>query len=775
MKGTTGCPDERFSQTLHPFARPDLSWAVIRNNPAEQPVRFCSKSTALPRRSVTTVTGVRAIQGVSIRYAVLGPVRAWQGDVELDLGSPQQRSVLAVLLLRRGRSVTVGELIDAVWGEEPPTAAVSVLRTYVSRLRKVLDQQRDTAGAPQVIVSVADGYLAHVPEDALDLSVFEQQVAEANRRQAAGELPAAADLLRDSLDGWETTPLAGLPGPLAETERSRLIEKRLTALETLLDIDIQLGRHREAIAQLTSLVTEHPLRERLSLLLMLALYRSGRQAEALAAYRRTRDILVADLGVEPGPPLRKLHDRILAADESLDAAVPAPQAQQAADPAAPAPPSPKQLFRPAQLPADLPTFTGRGAELKEACTLLWEAGSHPATMAICTVGGMAGIGKTALAVHWAHHVADRFPDGHFFINLRGFDPTGSIVTPQEAVRTFLDALGVPPGCVPAGFDAQVALYRSLLAHRRVLILLDNARDSEQVRPLLPGSPLCLVIVTSRNQLTGLIAGDGARPLTLHELTPEEAHEFLARRLGADRLAAEPQAAAAIIACCAGLPLALALVATRAAQTGFALGAIADELHENQGSLDAFAGGDTRTDIRAVFSWSYDALSPPAARLFCLLSLHSGPEISAQAAAALGGLSLRKTRGLLSELSRANLLAEHFPGRYALHDLLRVYATERLSTEQPASERDQAVERLLSWYLYTADSAYVFLTPRRRRVPLEPLPRDCHPLRFTSHDQARNWFETERRNLFAAVHQAAATGLLGIAWRLGIPLLPQPRT
>ncbi|MFD7502273.1 BTAD domain-containing putative transcriptional regulator [Streptomyces sp. NPDC059850] len=701
-------------------------------------------------------------QRPSIRYAVLGPIRAWQGEAELDLGSPQQRSVLAVLLLRHGHPVTAGELIDAVWGESPPSAALSVLRTYVSRLRKVLDADRGADGAPQVIVSVTDGYVAHVPEGALDLAAFEQRVAEAGKRQAAGELSAATDLLRDALDSWEGVPLAGLPGPLAETERSRLIEKRLSTLEALVDIDVQLGRHREAIAQLTALSAEHPLRERLCQLLMLALYRSGRQAEALAAYRRTRSILVEELGIEPSAPLRTLHDRILAADESLD---PASLSLPADFPADAAPQPATQEFRPAQLPADLPTFTGRAVELDHVRALLREAEGHPPAVVISTIGGMAGIGKTALAVHWAHSVADRFPDGQFFINLRGFDPTGSSVTPQEVVRIFLDALGVPAQRIPAGFDAQVGLYRSLLAHRRVLILLDNARDTEQVRPLLPGSPGCLVIVTSRNRLTGLIAKDGARPLTLHQLTREEAHEFLARRLGAGRLAAEPQAAAEILTCCARLPLALAMVAARAAETGFALGSIADELRESHGSLDAFASDDSDLDVRAVFSWSYEAVSAAAARLFCLLGLHSGPDISAHAAAALGGLPLREARCLLTELTRAHLLTEHFPGRYALHDLLRAYATERLLAERQTKERDQAVERLLSWYLHTAEAAYQVITPHRQPVPLEPLPPDCQPLAFTSYDQALDWCETERPGLVAAVHQAAAAGLPGIAWRL----------
>jgi DNA-binding SARP family transcriptional activator/tetratricopeptide (TPR) repeat protein len=826
----------------------------------------------------------------TLRFSLLGPVRAWHDDRELDLGSPQQRVVLAVLLLRRGQAVTLAELVDAVWGVEPPPTAASVLRTYVSRLRKVLEPGRDSAHPPRTIISVGDGYQIQVPDETLDLAVFERRIADAASASAAGDESTAAKLLHDALDGRRGAALAGLPGPLAEAERSRLAEVRLTALERRLDLDIRLGHPGDVIGELMSLTGEHPLREELCRLLMLALYRSGRQAEALAAYRTTRDTLVAELGVEPGPALRDLHARILASDASL--ASPAPASNPGSSPlrheeppAAPSParhtattaaptqsttdpsgsagttntpgtaayaphpdapgrfrdsttPLPQQRTSPdadadadaddqaraegqapaallqpagrqstdrqsthrqpadpqstdrqpavgqspdpspvtttppgytprlAQLPADLTAFTGRDAELERSLSLLPLDGGGPATLTISAIGGMAGIGKTTLAVHLAHRVADRFPDGQLCINLRGFDPTGSIMPPQEAIRILLDALGVPPQRLPAGLEAQAALYRSVLAERRVLILLDNARDSEQVRPLLPGSPGCLVIVTSRNQLTGLVVGEGAHPLTLDQLTSAEAHEFLARRLGAQRLAEEPEAVEEIVARCALLPLALAVVAARAAtHPGFPLSAIAEELRDSHDSLDVFAGDDITIDVRSVFSSSYEALSPPAARLFRLLGLHSGPDISAPAAAALAGLTPRETRGLLVELTRAHLLTEHYPGRYTLHDLLRVYSAERVAAEETAQERDLAVERLLSWYLHTADATCAHITPGRHRVTLEPLPPACRPLSFTTYDQALDWCETERANLVRAVHQAAACRQPGIAWRL----------
>lgn len=710
---------------------------------------------------------------------MLGPVRVWRGDEELILGSPQQRVVLAALLLRRRRVVTTTEIVHAVWGEDPPTAALPVLRTYVSRLRKVLEPDRFSDGSRAVLLSATDGYLVRVPEDAVDLGLFERRVADATKLRATGELAAASQLLHDALDGWQETPLAGLTGPLVEAERSRLNEARLTTLETGFDIDVQLGRHDTVISELRALTHQHPLRERLCQLLMIALYRSGRQAEALACYRKTRSTLVAELGIEPGPSLRELHHKILTADASLDFAprplrTVAPAPAPAAAPAVPATPAAApptaSVNRPAQLPADLATFSGRRAELEEARDLLPKDGDDSEKMTISVVSGMAGIGKTTFAVHLAHEIADRFPDGQLFINLRGFDATGSIMTPEEAVRIFLDALGVPPQRIPAQPEAQALLFRTLLARRRMLILLDNARDAEHVRPLLPGSAGCLVIVTSRNQLTSLIAGEGARPLTLHQLTHADAHDVLRLRLGTKRLTAQPVAADEIVALCARLPLALAVVAARAAiNPGFPLSAIADELYDSQGSLDAFESGDLNTDVRTVFSWSYDALSAPASRLFRLLGLHTGPDVSAAGAAALAGLPPRQTRALLAELSQAHLLIERLPGRYTVHDLLRVYASERVTVDEPLAEQDRAVERLLSWYLHTVDAAYLLLAPHRRRVRLDPAPCGCHPLSFSTHDEALHWCEIERPNLVAAVHQAATSGRADIAWRLAAGL------
>lgn len=679
------------------------------------------------------------------------------------MGSPQQQVVLAALLTAGDRALTLGELIDAVWGHAPPTTAVNVIRTYASRLRKVLEPGTAADGPPRVLVSVGDGYALHVREGALDAAEFERKVTRAGKLRAEGHTADTADLLREALRDTQPVALVGLSGPFAEAERARLGEQRLVALESRIEADLELGRHRDVTAELLSLIHAHPLREQLCRMLMLALYRSGRPAEALDAYRRTRRVLVDQLGIEPGARLQELHARILAADPSLDLRSP-----ERITPRTPSPePVTLSAVRPAQLPPDLPGFVGRGSELDRVRALLPAEGQTPSTAIITTIGGMAGIGKTTLAVHWAHEITHRFPDGQLYVNLRGFEPAGTTMAPAEAVRMFLDALGVPAAQIPAGFDAQVALYRSKLVGRRMLILLDNARDTDQVRPLLPGSPGSLVIVTSRNRLTGLVAREGARPLTLDQLSHEEAYELLAQRIGDGRPAAEPDAVEEIIARCARLPLALAVVAAHAAEhPGFPLRAVVDALRESQDSLDAFEAGDAlTTDLRAVFSWSYHALSPPAARLFRLLALHCGSGVSAPAAAALTGLPLRETRTLLRELTRAHMLTECPPGRYGLHDLLRVYAAECVQADESEQETDRAQARMLAWYLYTADSTYAHITPTRRRVPLDPPPDDCRPLVFTTYDQALEWCETERGNLVAAVHRAVALGDLGTAWRL----------
>ncbi|GAA2182698.1 ATP-binding protein [Micromonospora lupini] len=430
---------------------------------------------------------------------------------------------------------------------------------------------------------------------------------------------------------------------------------------------------------------------------------------------------------------------------------------------------------PRQLPPALPGFVGRAAQLAQldaACAgpdTSGDDGRAPAT--VVTLSGTAGVGKTTLAVHWAHRVADRFPDGQLYVDLRGFDSTGTVVTAVEAVRGFLEALEVPPERIPTHLPAQVGLYRSLLAGRRMLVLLDNARDADQVRPLLVGSPTCLVLVTSRNRLAGLVAAEGARPVGVDLLSAAEAWQLLARRLGADRLAVEPQAVDEMIERCARLPLALAVLAARsAAHPAFPLATLAAELRGAPRPLDSFDAGDAGTDVQAVFSWSYRSLTPQAARLFRLFGCHPGPDIGVAAAASLAGLPREQVPRLLTELAHAHLVTEHAPGRFGAHDLLRAYAAEQAERLDPAEARRAAIRRGLDHYLHTAHAAALLLQPGRDPVTLAAAPPGVAPEQITDHAQALAWFTVEYPVLLAAVAHARRAGFDGHAWQLAWTLV-----
>jgi tetratricopeptide (TPR) repeat protein/transcriptional regulator with XRE-family HTH domain len=420
---------------------------------------------------------------------------------------------------------------------------------------------------------------------------------------------------------------------------------------------------------------------------------------------------------------------------------------------------------PRQVPAPAHHFVGRAAELGRLTGLLDEAATPGGTVVITAIGGTAGIGKTALAMYWAYQVADRFPDGQLYVNLRGFDPAGRVMDWAVAVRAFLDALDVPPLRIPADADAQAGLYRSLLADRRMLVVLDNARDSGQVRPLLPGSTGCFVVVTSRSQLTGLVAS-GAHCLNLDLLSAVEAHEFLARRLGAQRVAAEPGAVESVIGYCARLPLALAIVAAHATTNPrVTLGALAAQLADARHRLDALTGDDPVTDLRTVFSWSYRTLGAEAARLFRLLGLHPGPDTSAAAAASLAGLAPARVRPLLAELVLANVLIEHGPGRYTFHDLLRAYAAEQADIAEPEEDRQAAARRVLDHYVHTGCTAAALLSPNRDTITLRRPAGGTTPEHIADRRQALDWFTAERAVLVAAVDHAARAGLHTHTWQL----------
>ncbi|MGH3911339.1 MAG: ATP-binding protein, partial [Pseudonocardiaceae bacterium] len=512
------------------------------------------------------------------------------------------------------------------------------------------------------------------------------------------------------------------------------------------DLQLRRGRHGWQLGQIATRAEAYPLDERVAGQLMLALYRCGRQAEALEHFQQLRARLADELGIDPGPALHRLYEQILTTDPTLT------------EPRGPVSVG-APVSVPRQLPARTPHFVGRAAQLHQLTSLLDDtAPAGGGTVVISAIDGTAGIGKTALALHWAHEAADRFPDGQLYVNLRGFEPTNTPTHPADALRGFLDAFAIPPERIPGGLDAEAGLYRSLLADRRVLVILDNARDADQVRPLLPASPGCLVVVTSRNQLTGLLTQHGAHPLTLDVLTAQEARALLARHLGPDRISADPDAVTDLIDHCARLPLALAIVAARAGtHPGFTLRVLAKELTDEDTRLDALDTGETATSIRAVFSWSYHQLSPPAARLFRLLGLHPGPDITLPAATQLADLRTPQAREALSELTRAHLLTQHTPGRYTFHDLLRTYATHQATMQDPQEEQDAALTRLFDHYLHNAASAINALHPtdQQHRPDLPPPAATASPI--TDPATAQHWLDTERANLTAIIAHAAALG------------------
>ena len=700
---------------------------------------------------------------------LLGPVRWETADGPLELGTVKQRTVLAALAVDAGRMVSWSELADRVWDQAPAGGARQVLYTYANRIRRLLEAANAATTGPQaLLVRRSGGYLLQLDPDEVDVHRFRRLAGGAANRQH--DEAERARLLGAALELWQGSPLADLPGDWAARLRERWEPQRVDVALSWADTQLRLGNPAGLLGPVRDLAAEYPLAEPLTTVLIRALAATGRQAEALHCYATFRSRLIEELGTEPGPRLRELHQALLRGH------VPQP----ATDPQ-PAVPGSHRTDRPvqpvpAQLPHDIAGFTGRRAELASLDGLLGAPDRRlpsppketPTVAMICAASGTAGVGKTALVVRWAHRVAARFPDGQLYVNLRGFDPGGQVMAPAAAVRGFLDALGVPAERIPADLGAQAALYRSLLAGRRMLVVLDNARDAEQARPLLPGTASAFTLVTSRNQLVPLVATDGAHALTLDLLTGEEARELLARRIDAGRIAAEPQAVEQIITACARLPLALALVAARAAtHPTFGLAALATELSAAGGRAGQLDAGDVLAQVRAVFSWSYTTLTPAAARLFRLLGLHPGPEFSAAAAASLTAAPLADTRGSLAELSRAGLLVEHAPGRYGFHDLLRAYAADLASAVDPDVERRAATIRLLDHYTHTAHTAARLLYPARDPMPL-PLPPPAPgatPEQPTSQRAALTWLATEHPVLLATQRFAAGVGFDTHAWQL----------
>jgi DNA-binding SARP family transcriptional activator len=735
----------------------------------------------------------------SLMVRLLGPIDVCLSGVSAPISQPGLRVLLAMLALSANQVVSVGALIDALWQEEASRQREKNLHVQVHQLRRRLAELEPGRGSSR-IVTAPPGYLLELGPDELDVRAF-AALTRQGRQAAARDPEAAATVLREALSLWRGPALGDVADacPRLAAEAAGLEEQRLAVLEDQGDADLATGGHADLAAHLPGLIAQSPLREHLRAQLMLALYRCGRQGDALAAYQQARQLLNDELGLDPGPQLQALQRQILVADPALDFApgprpngtgsdstrpdstgpnggrpAAAPGADQGASPAEPAAnddhgpagaaaESATEAVTPRQLPAKVRHFAGRDAELLELDSMLGAPDSADSET-VMVITGTAGVGKTALAVHWAHRAACHFPDGQLHVNLRGYDPSGVPVTAAEATRLLLNGLGVSREQIPDTQEAQAGLYRTLMADRRMLIVLDNARDSDQVRPLLPGGPGCVVLVTSRSSLSGLIATEAAGPVPLDLLAEQDAQAMLAARLGADRTGSDPAAVRQIIRLCARLPLALAITAARAeAGPGLSLAALADELAVEQDRLDALDTGDQATSIRAVFSWSYRKLGEPAARMFRLLGVHAGPDISLAAAASLAGLRRPETRRALAELAAAGLLIEHGAGRYVLHDLLRAYATEQASLA--AGEHPTAVSRLVDHYLQTAHAATLLLAPLGHPIVLDPPLTGVTPERPGCREDALAWFRAELQVLLAIVRLADTTGLDAAAWQL----------
>ncbi|SEL75483.1 AfsR/SARP family transcriptional regulator [Streptacidiphilus jiangxiensis] len=676
-----------------------------------------------------------------MQFRVLGPLHAEVGGRELPLGGARQEKLLAALLLGANRMVPMDALVESVWDGDAPSTAVRQVQDLVSRLRRELA----LAGAEgDPLGTVRGGYTLRLPTEALDLLAFEE---DRRRAQAAGRTAERVVLLRQALDRWHGPALAGMPGRALELDAARLNDLRLTVRKECVEAELILGRHRELTDELTLLLREHPLDEEIAEQAMLALYRSGRQSEALAVFRRLRAVLAEELGVEPTPQLCRLHARILDADPSL--ALPAPPA------AAPAPVSGRGVV-PRQLQADLADFTGRDELVARLVALLSGAAGPGAPLVLSALDGAGGVGKTSLAVHVAHRVLAHYPDGQLQADLRGVG--GAPADPHDVLARLLRGLGVPDGEIPVDAEERAVLYRSMLAERRVLVLLDNVRDAAQVRPLLPGSGGCAVLVTSRSTLPGL---DGATRLAVDVLDEAEAFELFVRIVGKEAVGAEPEAVATVLAVCAGLPLAIRVAGSRlVCQPGWTVAMLAERLLDEGRLLDELQVEDRA--VRTTLAVGYAALPQDSARLLRQLGAAPGPTVGLPAVLALAGEDRTRTERALWTLLAAHLVEPAGPARYRMHDLVRVYAEELASAR--ARESREAFARLAHWYLYTADSAARAVLPARAPAADDgfwdaagrPLPASW--LTFGDPAEAHSWFEAENRNLVAVVHACSVACL-----------------
>jgi DNA-binding SARP family transcriptional activator/tetratricopeptide (TPR) repeat protein len=690
---------------------------------------------------------------MDIRFGLLGPLQVQVDDRDILVSAARQRVLLVALLLRRGRAVPAAQLADLVWDDQPPQGSAVTLRSYVMRLRQVLGH-----AAGHRITTATNGYQIEASEEELDVARYNALFRLGDAAADAGAWEQASELFTQAEGLWRGRPLEDIScQALQVTEVPRLEQLRLQVIQRRIEADLYLGRPLRVIPELVSLTSEHPLHEAFHAQLMLALHHSGRQADALAAYGKARDILVSEAGIEPGSDLRQLHRRLLAG-------APLPGQRRAGFAGAPAPSPPR--YRPEQLPPPPPGFVGRAAELQKLTRLLGGMTRAPNATMIVVVSGTAGVGKTALVVHWAHQVARNFPDGQLYLNLNGFGPAGPPLTQADAITTLLEALQTPSALIPASLEGRVSLYRTLLSGRRMLLMLDNARDAEQVRPLLPGGTGCLVLVTSRTRLAGLVALEGALPITLNVFTPSEARTMVAQRLEACGVDVDGTAIDQLASACARLPLALAIAAARlATQPSQSVAGFAEQLIHAHDRLRALSTGEATTNLTMVFDWSYGALSEQARRMFRLLAVHPGPDVGLSAAASLAGIPSSEARDALDELAGSHLVTEHVEGRFAVHDLLRLYAAERLCGQEDPAHRHSASQRMLDHYLHTALTAARTLSPTRESlIPVPPVPA-AKSEEMAGIEDAMAWLEAEHQVMKRLIPYAAEAGFDTYAWQL----------
>jgi DNA-binding SARP family transcriptional activator/tetratricopeptide (TPR) repeat protein len=686
-------------------------------------------------------------------------------DRPIAITAGKQRVVLATLLLHAGQEISYDQLTDRVWYHDAPADTRSALYTHVTRLRQVMG---DRGEEPRLIRTHGHGYAIDVEHDCLDLTQFRRLVQRAERAARESDLLGEADLLEQGLKLWQNPVLANVPSEVVHRDDvPQLAEERMRTLERWFDVNLMLGRHGQIVGDLLVAADTHPLREGLRAQLMVALYRSGRQAEALKAYHNMATLLREELGVDPGKELRALQHAIL--NDDADLAAPElgtdpgmarrelNQRMLAADPALIVS-SANARVAPRQLPAPPTPFVGRRDEL----AFLDDACAESGPVVISAIAGGGGMGKTWLALHWAHRNLDRFPDGQLFVDLRGFSPDETPMAPEVAVRGFLHALGVAPGQVPDQPHAQASLFRSLVANKQMLLVLDNAVDAAQVAPLLPGSGTCAVVVTSRRWLSGVTTRHGARHLALDTLSDDEARALLTRRIGAARVAAGDTAVSEVIALCKGLPLALSIIAARAAaQPRRSLMGLVAELRDE--GLDALDDNDPSASLPAVLSWSLRALTAEQAQVLALLAIAPGPDLSLYAAATLTGLPLGKTRTVLRHLEQASLLGQDAHARYRMHDLIRRYAASHVPADTAA------LRRVVGFYLHTARAADTLIRPTGPVIELDPSAPGTDPAPLHDVAAALSWFDSEHLCLLAAQKTAAEHGMhvpvWAIAWYL----------